>query len=283
MRSYLPLFAFLSLCGVIGAIWGSHESVRSAEKSWAELAPIIAMIGIGFGLIGTTLVSLYRHYFNNAQNEKPAEWSLVFSALLGSLLFVGLAFLIGVWAQLGPVDSFHLSANGVFLGLATLAPMLLLLVALEKWDHPRVSAFREQQIDFFQGLGFELTPIRIVLLSLGAGIGEELLFRGAIQANLTNHLPIILAIAIPSFIFGILHSANRIYMALAGIISIYLGIVFHITGNILVPILAHTIYDIIAFIYTDRLIKARQNARSAGPEDAPIIETTVDMKDLSDP
>ncbi len=161
--------------------------------------------------------------------------------------------------------------------------MLLLLVALEKWDHPRVSAFREQQIDFFQGLGFELTPIRIVLLSLGAGIGEELLFRGAIQANLTNHLPIILAIAIPSFIFGILHSANRIYMALAGIISIYLGIVFHITGNILVPILAHTIYDIIAFIYTDRLIKARQNARSAGPEDAPTIETTVDMKDLSDP
>ena len=283
MRSYLPLFAFLSLCGVIGALLGSYDSVRSAETSWAELAPKIAMIGIGFGLIGTALVSLVRHFFSSTQTEKPAEWSLVFSALLGSLLFVGLAFLIGVWAQLGPVDSFHLSANGVFLGLATLAPMLLLLVALEKWDHPRVSAFREQQIDFFQGLGFELTPIRIVLLSLGAGIGEELLFRGAIQANLTNHLPIILAIAIPSFIFGILHSANRIYMALAGIISIYLGIVFHITGNILVPILAHTIYDIIAFIYTDRLIKARQNARSAGPEDAPTIETTVDMKDLSDP
>ena len=132
MRTHLSLFAFLSLCGAIGAIWGSHESVRSAEKSWAELAPIIAIIGIGFGLIGTALVSLYRHYFNNAQNEKPAEWSLVFSALLGSLLFVGLAFLIGVWAQLGPVDSLHLSAKAVFLGLATIAPMLLLLVALEK-------------------------------------------------------------------------------------------------------------------------------------------------------
>ena len=58
-------------------------------------------------------------------------------------------------------------------------------------------------------------------------------------------------------------------MVIAGSVGAYLGLVFYLTGNILVPIIAHTLYDIIAFAYT-RVLVDRYQAQDASTGDQPL-------------
>lgn len=187
-------------------------------------------------------------------DEDVSEATKAWSTIAGSLVFVGLAFFIGMLTGISPIATLSISGQDFLWAIAATFPMLSILVGLEVINHPTVLSFRERQIEFFANLGFEFTPLRILLMSLGAGVGEELLFRGALQGWLSQQLPIFAAIIIPSIIFGLLHHANRVYMIIAGVIGAYLGGVFWLTGNIVVPIIAHTLYDIVAFVYTVKLI-----------------------------
>ena len=75
----------------------------------------------------------------------------------------------------------------------------------------------------------------IVLLSLMAGIGEEALFRGVIQAGLAERVPASAAVVIAALLFGVAHWLTRSYALLAGLIGVYLGVLFLLTDNLLVP------------------------------------------------
>lgn len=183
------------------------------------------------------------------------ETLAAYGTISGSLIFVAIAFLLAALTGVSPLSSFAFTPAAIIWGVGATLPMLLLLVGLEKISHPSVKLFREQQVKFFAGLGFKFTPFRIIAMSLGAGIGEELLFRGALQGWLALHLPILVAILIPSILFGLMHNVNKIYMVIAGLISLYLGMVFVVSDNILAPIIAHTLYDIIALAYTAHLIE----------------------------
>lgn len=176
-------------------------------------------------------------------------------AISGSLIFVALAYVVAAATGVSPHETLSVKGTAIGLGLAGVIPMLIVLLSLELIKHPRMIAFRDHQIRFFATIGFRFTPLRIVLMSLGAGIGEELLFRGALQAWLDDSLPLAVAIALPSIVFGLLHNNNLIYMLIAGAIGAYLGVLFAVSGNILVPIIAHTVYDVFAFAYTNRLIR----------------------------
>ena len=200
---------------------------------------------------------------DDPSNQAEQEAIKAYSAIAGSLVFVILAFSISIFTKVDPLGTFSVSVKALALGLLAVLPMLGVLVALEVIKHPVVLAFRERQIVFFSQIGFRFTPLRIILMSLGAGIGEELLFRGALQAWLDQSIPTLVAIAIPSLIFGLLHNANRIYMIIAGGIGAYLGLIFALSGNILIPVIAHTIYDIIAFAYTNKLLNERISSQAA--------------------
>jgi membrane protease YdiL (CAAX protease family) len=90
------------------------------------------------------------------------------------------------------------------------------------------------------------TPAGVVVLSLLAGVGEEALFRGLIQAGLDRHLPTWAAIATAALLFGMGHWLTRSYALLAALIGGYLGLLFVIADNLLVPIVAHAAYDMVA-------------------------------------
>jgi hypothetical protein len=85
-----------------------------------------------------------------------------------------------------------------------------------------------------------------VAISLMAGIGEEALFRGVIQTALAGRLPVWSAIAITAVLFGVVHWATAIYALLAGLIGAYLGLLYHLTDNLLAPIVTHALYDLAA-------------------------------------
>jgi hypothetical protein len=84
----------------------------------------------------------------------------------------------------------------------------------------------------------ELGIVELTLLSAAAGIGEEVFFRGVLQT--------IVGIHIASVIFGLLHALTPAYFLLATLMGYYLGWLCSATGNLLVPIVVHWLYDTLA-------------------------------------
>ena len=93
-----------------------------------------------------------------------------------------------------------------------------------------------------------------------AGVGEELLFRGLMQTGLIRLLDyfipghfgyhgMIAVVIFVSLLFGLGHAITKTYFFLAFLISVYLGTVFLLSENILVPIAAHALYDIVVLLW----------------------------------
>jgi membrane protease YdiL (CAAX protease family) len=114
----------------------------------------------------------------------------------------------------------------------------------------RLVQVAEQRIaPLFRGGG----PVALALVALFAGLGEETLFRGVIQPALAMHLPVWAALAGTAALFGIAHWITPTYALLAGIVGAYLGGLLLVSGNLLVPIVAHALYDLVALTLLVRL------------------------------
>jgi membrane protease YdiL (CAAX protease family) len=97
------------------------------------------------------------------------------------------------------------------------------------------------------------TVIDLLGISVLAGLGEEMLFRGALQGSLQHYLTSFwLALLISSLFFGLLHAITPTYALLAAGIGAYLGVVWHYTDNLLVVTVAHALYDFLALLYLMR-------------------------------
>ena len=90
-----------------------------------------------------------------------------------------------------------------------------------------------------------------------AGIGEELLFRGALQGWLAQDWPLAVAVAVPSIGFAILHPYSRAYVAYAFVIGCLLGLLFAWSGSLLAAVIAHGLYDVLALARLRRELSTR--------------------------
>ncbi|MEX0645082.1 MAG: CPBP family intramembrane glutamic endopeptidase [Parvularculaceae bacterium] len=181
-------------------------------------------------------------------------------AMAGLIAVFAAAFGLGLLLEAPPAARFSFDVGDLLIGVAATAPMFALFYwsVLTRWRP--VVAFRESQIGFFAGIGFSFTPLRIAIFSIGAGIGEELLFRGVLQTWMAGLMPVWLAIILSNLIFGALHARTVLYAIIAGLVGVYLGALLEISGNLLAPIIAHALYDAIALDYFRRAI-ARKRSR----------------------
>ena len=171
------------------------------------------------------------------------------------VLALGLGRLGGVSA----FDRLRLDLEAAVIGAAGALPMLALLLwcLWTTWGPMRrLVALVELR------LGPHLADASaggIVILALLAGGGEELLFRGVIQVWLAERAPVWLALAVASLLFGAGHWLSASYAVLASFIGAYLGILFLVSGNLLAPVIAHAVYDVVAL-----LVLARRASVSPG-------------------
>jgi membrane protease YdiL (CAAX protease family) len=86
-------------------------------------------------------------------------------------------------------------------------------------------------------------------ISLCAGVCEEVLFRGALQSGLATRVGSAPAVIVVSLLFGALHLLSWTYGIIAGLIGVYLGVLFLVSGNLLAPVMAHAVYDFAAIFY----------------------------------
>lgn len=86
------------------------------------------------------------------------------------------------------------------------------------------------------------------VLALSAGVGEEVLFRCAVQTYLGLWLTAVL--------FGALHALTFTYFVVAVAVGAYLGAIWvWADGNLFVPVLVHTVYDFFVFLLYRRRMR----------------------------
>src|SRR5207247_4003229 len=93
---------------------------------------------------------------------------------------------------------------------------------------------------------------QLALVAAAAGLGEELLFRGLVQAGVARFFGLAAGLTVGSLVFGVCHWLNVTYAILAMLAGAYFGLWLAVTGNILTPVVAHAAYDFLALVYLVR-------------------------------
>jgi membrane protease YdiL (CAAX protease family) len=206
---------------------------------------------------------------DSPEREPPAERSMsgsefIFYAALFEGSLIALALLLG-WLGLcdpaQPLNRLSWSEQlrpAMIWGLLGTFPLLLLLFATERipiWPFRQLSEVTEQLVEpLFRGTAIH----ELLLVSLLAGLGEELLFRWAIQGGLGasggNPVAQLLALLFASLLFGLCHYLNQAYALFTFVIGIYFGCLMWLAGTWIAPAIAHGLYDFIALIYLTRKV-----------------------------
>ncbi len=167
-------------------------------------------------------------------------------AALAEAGLVLVALALGAWLDAAPFAALQWSWRGLAWGIAATAPLLLVLWWCLRTPFPPivrlVDLVEERLAPFFAGS----TPLELLTLAAMAGLGEEALFRGVIQTALAGHLPPWAAVALTALLFGAAHWLTTSYAVLAAFVGAYLGWLLLASGNLLVPIVAHAVYDLVA-------------------------------------
>lgn len=173
-----------------------------------------------------------------ATARHPLRAAIVFQGAL-----IPIAFLLAAWLGVPLLARFQWTAGAIVTGVAATLPMLILLGLLAVSGLRAYQTLAEQVRDFLRRLFRGAPPGAVALVALLAGLGEELLMRGVLQGWLAGQLPIEWAIVLAALVFGLAHFLSGFYFLFATLIGIWLGLVYHLTGNLLVVVLAHALYD----------------------------------------
>lgn len=104
----------------------------------------------------------------------------------------------------------------------------------------------ERQMQGLYDFARSYTSAILVLLSLLAGIGEELLFRGAIQGWLMANTDAVTAVVAASVLFGLVHYVSFTYFLVATGLGLILGAAYVLSESLLLVMVWHAVYDLLA-------------------------------------
>jgi membrane protease YdiL (CAAX protease family) len=116
----------------------------------------------------------------------------------------------------------------------------------------------------------------LLAISVAAGLGEELLFRGFLQSAAASAWGAPhggwVGLLLASVAFGLCHSLCAAYAVLATLMGLVLGGLYLATAHLAAPIATHTAYDFLALLYLVRWSDAARDpgvAASSVPPAAP--------------
>jgi membrane protease YdiL (CAAX protease family) len=216
----------------------------------------------------STIVSCSRPKdMTTEQQDRP-------NLLVLALVFEGgmavLAWALGFLIERPPFSQIGFTWSALVWGVAGALPLLLMLLALLRMSWKPIvelrGLVREMVVPMFEGAGW----LQIAVISALAGLGEEMLFRGVIQEAISARFAPWLGLVSASILFGLAHPISKAYAVLAGVMGLYLGLLAIVTGNLLVPIIAHGFYDFIALAC---LLHGTGTSKSIPSDHTPVTST----------
>ena len=203
----------------------------------------------------------------NSPNHQQFFMAAMFELGIG-LFAVILASFVGVHPHetMPKLTEYFRVAAGFIGGIAVGVVMVLMVHGLEifrfRWMEEASDIAEKHLSVLLRGCNVW----HLIALSLAAGVGEELLFRGWLQGTLLRELEILgiggvaFAIFLSSLMFGLVHPLSRGYVAVATVLGIVLGITAYWSQNLFMAIIGHAVYDAILMIQFVRKLKFREQA-----------------------
>lgn len=187
--------------------------------------------------------------------------AVVFESVLG-LVAILLGWLIGPDARalIPEFDPENLWPIGIGVGYGLIAaiPILVFIAGVRRIPWEPIRNLEKLSNDGIVSSLLQLRPAELIVISLCAGVGEELLFRGWMMqwmigtTDPTNIVNIGIGLVGSSIAFGMVHPISKLYIFLAAIMGVYFGVLLIYTENLLVPIVAHAAYDAVQMIWGSR-------------------------------
>jgi membrane protease YdiL (CAAX protease family) len=178
------------------------------------------------------------------------RFKLLFLALVvEGAIFILALFLARHWGiSLFPLTE-HLLCDLLIGTAAAVIPFVLFIFTLSEKAKaiPLLGSVRRIMKGEIKAVFSSATVVDICLISLWAGLAEELLFRGVIQAKW--------GLIAASILFGALHFVTPAYALLATVVGIYIGLLQHFFQSLLIPIQLHAIYDFGALLYLRYVVR----------------------------
>ncbi|MBX9792365.1 MAG: CPBP family intramembrane metalloprotease [Pirellulales bacterium] len=182
---------------------------------------------------------------------------------------VPLALALGWLLGVDPTASMAWSSWAIGLGVAAAAPAWVIVVAAHRW-RPSLFESMMRLVDELLVPAFRnWTSVELLLVSLLAGVGEELLFRGLLQQALIGPLGLWGALVAAALVFGVVHALSASYAVFATLMGAYLGWLWMASGNLAVPIAAHAAYDFLTLAWLVR--SAPLESVSSPPSDRQLL------------
>ncbi len=179
--------------------------------------------------------------------ENHQRWFFV--GCLVELALLAIAAVLGWMVGRPFLSELHWDMTDALIALLASIPLFGLFVWLLGSTISWLVEIREFLDDYLLPIFGRWSLTQIALISLFAGVSEEILFRGVIQGALATSGGAVPAVLIASLLFGLFHTITPAYGLIATLIGIYLGTLTLMTHNLLTPIIVHALYDFVALVY----------------------------------
>jgi len=181
----------------------------------------------------------------------PPHFPVVAAAFEGGLVVVALT--LGWIVGQPPLETLHRSWSAFGWGCAAAVGPLAGLWLCLRWNwkpiQRLVELVEQRVLPLFEQCG----PAELAIIALLAGVGEETLFRGVVQAATADWIGgsagVWVGLLAASLLFGLAHLVTPAYGVFAALMGFYLGLLWIWTGNLLTPVTAHAVYDFFALLY----------------------------------
>ncbi|MXV60870.1 CPBP family intramembrane metalloprotease [Natronorubrum sp. JWXQ-INN-674] len=196
-----------------------------------QLGSAVAFNVVGAGGLALTYLIVRRNGFDRSfiveflRLRKPTRWDLVWivAGLVGAFV---VAF--GYQVAIELLDPFGTGGDGT--------------------THSGIEQGREYPLLLLLGI-----PIALLL----TGPGEELLYRGVVQSRLGETFPTALAVPLAALVFAVVHfpvymgdELGAVFVSLGTVtaLGLYLGILYELSDNLLVPALVHGAFNAVVYL-----------------------------------
>ena len=241
----------LTIAGLVGYAAVVYLLLSSTPLPWPDVLFLAALIEL-LPVLAIVQVDLVPDLAaERAQAYVTSAVTILFLGAMGLVLGSGLVGMEGMGVRIEPGRVAYLMSwgAGIFaLGLATLW-FFLVLRKRGGWGETRLVR--------------ELMPVTrrekglYAGLSICAGFGEELAFRGyAIPAVMVAGGSAPVALALTSVSFAILHSYQGVLgVVRTGVVGVIMGAVFLHTGSVWPAVAGHVLIDLaVGFVLADKLL-----------------------------
>jgi len=156
------------------------------------------------------------------------------------------------------------SISQVFYGIAYCIPLLVLNFVLfgpPARNLRSLDSLRKFCNEIIKPLADKFDTVTALAVSIAAGLGEELFFRGLLQQEFTEFFSSsALALLLSAVLFSLVHFGAYVknYLAIAliyALIGVYFGVIVLIEESLWPAIIAHASYDFLAIVYLKNVYK----------------------------